>query len=278
MRTDLTPIFALHRRRGPDIGQQRDPVERACGLRRQRFGRRWDRCIRRAGTGRFCRSWRVSRFRRRCLGRCGIWNRRRCFGGRGIWIQRRRWRRPGNFGWSLGGRRHQRIRQAQARRYRSRKGGGALFGSTASAGVPATTAGAFAGLEAGRATISTTTQLDPLRVLPDTVSSTDFAAEAPTPASGWAELLSRAPAFSADVGASRRSSPRASLSTAIERRNDRWPYRSTNCRLKLRRPPLPQRRQAAPRVGPEARRRRRSSTSRRELEILRERDLRLKAD
>ena len=47
-------------------------------------------------------------------------------------------------------------------------GGGALFGSTASAGVPATT-GAFAGLEVGRATVSTTAQLDPLRMLPATV-------------------------------------------------------------------------------------------------------------
>ncbi len=47
-------------------------------------------------------------------------------------------------------------------------GGGALFGSTASAGVPATM-GAFAGLEVGRATVSTTAQLDPLRMLPATV-------------------------------------------------------------------------------------------------------------
>jgi len=49
-------------------------------------------------------------------------------------------------------------------------GGGALFGSQASAGVPAT-AGAFAGLETGRATVSTTTQLDPLRMLPATVGT-----------------------------------------------------------------------------------------------------------
>jgi hypothetical protein len=47
-------------------------------------------------------------------------------------------------------------------------GGGALFGSSASAGVPATM-GAFAGLEVGRATVSTTAQLDPLRMLPATV-------------------------------------------------------------------------------------------------------------
>jgi hypothetical protein len=43
-------------------------------------------------------------------------------------------------------------------------GGGALFGARASAGVPAT-AGAFAGLETGRATISTTARLNPLRIL-----------------------------------------------------------------------------------------------------------------
>lgn len=49
-------------------------------------------------------------------------------------------------------------------------GGGALFGSSASAGVPAS-AGAFAGLEVGRATISTTAQLDPLRMIPATVGS-----------------------------------------------------------------------------------------------------------
>lgn len=49
-------------------------------------------------------------------------------------------------------------------------GGAALFGGQASAGVPAT-AGAFVGLEAGRATVSSTTRLDPLRMLPATVST-----------------------------------------------------------------------------------------------------------
>jgi hypothetical protein len=43
-------------------------------------------------------------------------------------------------------------------------GGGALFGGQASAGVPAT-AGAFAGLEVGRATVSSTARLDPLRMM-----------------------------------------------------------------------------------------------------------------
>lgn len=50
------------------------------------------------------------------------------------------------------------------------QGGGALFGSSASAGVPATV-GAFAGLEVGRATVSTTTRLDPSLMLPSTIGS-----------------------------------------------------------------------------------------------------------
>lgn len=49
-------------------------------------------------------------------------------------------------------------------------GGGALFGGQASAGVPAT-AGAFAGLETGRATVSTTANLNPLSILPATTSA-----------------------------------------------------------------------------------------------------------
>lgn len=49
-------------------------------------------------------------------------------------------------------------------------GGGALFGSQASAGVPAT-AGAFAGLQTGVAPVSTTAQLNPLRMLPATVGT-----------------------------------------------------------------------------------------------------------
>ena len=46
----------------------------------------------------------------------------------------------------------------------SSMGGGPMFGSSASAGVPATM-GAFAGLETGRAQVSTTAQLDPMRML-----------------------------------------------------------------------------------------------------------------
>jgi len=49
-------------------------------------------------------------------------------------------------------------------------GGGALFGGTSSAGVPATQ-GAFAGLEVGRATVSSTSRLNPLRMLPATTNA-----------------------------------------------------------------------------------------------------------
>jgi hypothetical protein len=48
---------------------------------------------------------------------------------------------------------------------------GATFGSSASAGVPAT-AGAFAGLQIGRATVSTTANLNPMQMMPAT-SGTD---------------------------------------------------------------------------------------------------------
>ena len=78
-------------------------------------------------------------------------------------------------------------------------GGGALFGSRASAGVPAT-AGAFAGLEVGRATISTTAQLDPLRMLPATVG-TDVAVGA-NASFGLGGMALSPPGFSANVGAS----------------------------------------------------------------------------
>jgi hypothetical protein len=77
-------------------------------------------------------------------------------------------------------------------------GGGALFGSQASAGVPAT-AGAFAGLEVGRVTFSTTAQLDPMRMLPSTVGS-DVSAGASASFGLGGVALART-GFSADVGA-----------------------------------------------------------------------------
>jgi hypothetical protein len=78
-------------------------------------------------------------------------------------------------------------------------GGGALFGGQASAGVPAT-AGAFVGLEVGRATVSSTTRLNPLRMLPATSS-----ADVSTGANASFSLGGAANAgsgFSSDVGTS----------------------------------------------------------------------------
>jgi hypothetical protein len=77
-------------------------------------------------------------------------------------------------------------------------GGGALFGAKASAGVPAT-AGAFAGLEVGRAAVSTTTRLNPLKMLPATVASdVSVGANASFSLGGAARARS---GFSSDVGA-----------------------------------------------------------------------------
>jgi len=78
-------------------------------------------------------------------------------------------------------------------------GGGALFGSTASAGVPATM-GAFAGLETGRATVSTTAQLNPLQMLPSTVGS-DVSASAGA-SFGLGGIALAQTGFSSNVGAS----------------------------------------------------------------------------
>jgi hypothetical protein len=78
-------------------------------------------------------------------------------------------------------------------------GGGAQFGSKASAGVPAT-AGAFAGLETGRAVVSTTARLDPLKMMPATVGSdVSVGANASFSLGGAAQAQS---GFSSDVGAS----------------------------------------------------------------------------
>ncbi len=77
--------------------------------------------------------------------------------------------------------------------------GGALFGSTASAGVPATL-GAFAGLETGRAVVSTTARLDPLKMMPATVGSdVSVSANASFSLGGAATLQS---GFSSNVGSS----------------------------------------------------------------------------
>ena len=78
-------------------------------------------------------------------------------------------------------------------------GGGALFGSQASAGIPAT-AGAFAGLETGRATVSTTAQLDPQLMLPATVG-VDVSVGA-NASFGLGGVAMASTGFSTDVGAS----------------------------------------------------------------------------
>jgi hypothetical protein len=88
--------------------------------------------------------------------------------------------------------------------------GGALFGSSASAGVPIT-AGAFAGLEVGRASVSTTAQLDPLRILPDTVGARMSAGSNASFGLGGV-ALSRS-GFSADVGATSSLAARLTFDT-----------------------------------------------------------------
>jgi hypothetical protein len=77
---------------------------------------------------------------------------------------------------------------------------GATFGGSASAGVPAT-AGAFAGLQTGRATVSTTANLNPLQMMPATVS-TDVAAYGGASFSlGGAAKSKGSSGLSTDVGA-----------------------------------------------------------------------------
>jgi hypothetical protein len=78
-------------------------------------------------------------------------------------------------------------------------GGGALFGSQASAGVPATL-GAFAGIEVGRATVSTTVNLNPLQMMPATMGS-NVAAGA-NASFGLGGMALAQTGFSTNVGAS----------------------------------------------------------------------------
>jgi len=78
-------------------------------------------------------------------------------------------------------------------------GGGALFGGRASAGVPAT-AGAFAGLETGRATVSSTARLNPLRMLPATVSAD--VSTGPSASFSLGGAANSGPGFTSDVGTS----------------------------------------------------------------------------
>jgi hypothetical protein len=80
----------------------------------------------------------------------------------------------------------------------SMSAGGALFGSSASAGVPAT-AGAFAGLESGRAVVSTTAQLNPLKMMPATVGADVSVSSSASFRLGGAATAQSG--FSSDVGA-----------------------------------------------------------------------------
>ena len=88
--------------------------------------------------------------------------------------------------------------------------GGALFGSKASAGVSAS-AGAFAGLQTGRATVSTTAQLDPTRMFPPPATVDVSTSAGASFSLGGAATSSASAGLSADVGASVRFSDRLSF-------------------------------------------------------------------
>jgi len=77
---------------------------------------------------------------------------------------------------------------------------GASFGGSASAGVPAT-AGAFAGLQTGRAQISTTANLNPLQMLPSTVGTDVSTFAGATFSLGGASNSTGSAGLSTDVGA-----------------------------------------------------------------------------
>jgi len=77
--------------------------------------------------------------------------------------------------------------------------GGPVFGSSASAGVPATM-GAFAGLETGRAQVSTTAQLDPMRMLRATAGASVATFPGASFSLGGAANNASGAGLSADVG------------------------------------------------------------------------------
>lgn len=86
-------------------------------------------------------------------------------------------------------------------------GAGAAFGGKASAGVSAT-AGAFSGLQTGRATVSTTAQLNPLKMMSATVGSDVSTDGAASFSLGGGANSSSGAGFSADVGTKARLSDR----------------------------------------------------------------------
>jgi hypothetical protein len=77
---------------------------------------------------------------------------------------------------------------------------GAVFGSAASMGVPATL-GAFAGLQTGRASVSTTAQLDPMRMVRSTAGSDVSTYSGASFALGGAGNNSTGAGLSSNVGA-----------------------------------------------------------------------------
>lgn len=87
-------------------------------------------------------------------------------------------------------------------------GSGPIFGASASAGVPAT-AGAFAGLQVGVATVSTTTRLNTSLMLPSTSGSDLSTAAGASFSLGGSANSAAAPGLSANVGAT------ASLNAAL---------------------------------------------------------------
>jgi hypothetical protein len=89
-------------------------------------------------------------------------------------------------------------------------GGGALFGAKASAGVSASK-GAFAGLQTGRATVSTTAQLNPLKMMPATVGADVSTGAGASFSLGGSANSSASAGFTADVGAKFRFSDRLSF-------------------------------------------------------------------
>ena len=86
-------------------------------------------------------------------------------------------------------------------------GGGVVFGSKASAGISATS-GAFAGLQSGRATISATAQLDPLKMMPATIGADVSTGAGASFSLGGSANVSASAGLSADVGAKFRFSDR----------------------------------------------------------------------
>ena len=88
----------------------------------------------------------------------------------------------------------------------------AAFGATASAGVAAT-AGAFAGLQTGVATTSTTANLNPLRMLPATVSTNVSTFGGASYSLGGMAKSTGSAGLSTDVGAQFRFSDRLTFNS-----------------------------------------------------------------